>query len=529
MPPSITSEKITLTYPIFCAVFVDEARLLVGGGGGEGRSGVGNKITLLDVSEPPTVKKSPTDVSIKVLAEIELSKQEDAVMSLAVVPKNSSLSPSEEKSHQSKKRKTVPPNDPSTNTSETHETTLDECEERSWLALAGINSSESAQQAGKNDHFRVFRVSAETPDSASISLASQHEFFSSTVDVGSYQRLIRTNGSVAAIGSGAGLVSKAASEVVILDTPSLDIKRRIRLPGKEECADLDLSAGGLVVYCTAKEIFVTSTIGKDGGEPPRKITWQSSTSMKGSLRSVRFCGPECIVAVLNHPARTGSELLLIDITGSGKCLARKNLHKNVKAATAMDAISLGPHQTIVSIAGADQSVEVLVVENYKIATVKTFREVHPFQITKVAFSPVPVAHEHIQLASTSIANTVVVFTLPLVSGHNGHRSLLRGSSIVKQTFLSVFLSLIGVVIFAVVLQLMFEARAGLPLPMERNAILSRFNEVLGAKTAETAMPEVEEPFMVLKEVENGDDNLVDIVDDVSGAYCSRGSLGEPYY
>jgi hypothetical protein len=58
----------------------------------------------------------------------------------------------------------------------------------------------------------------------------------------------------------------------------------------------------------------------------------------------------------------------------------------------------------------------------------------------------------------------------------------------------------------------------LPLPMERNAILSRFNEVLGAKTAETAMPEVEEPFMVLKEVENGDDNLVDIVDDVSGVH-----------
>lgn len=44
MAPSITFEKITLTYPIFCAAFADEDRLLVGGGGGEGRSGVGNKI-----------------------------------------------------------------------------------------------------------------------------------------------------------------------------------------------------------------------------------------------------------------------------------------------------------------------------------------------------------------------------------------------------------------------------------------------------------------------------------------------------
>jgi len=44
MAPSITSEKITLTCPIFAADFLDADRLVVAGGGGEGRSGVGNKI-----------------------------------------------------------------------------------------------------------------------------------------------------------------------------------------------------------------------------------------------------------------------------------------------------------------------------------------------------------------------------------------------------------------------------------------------------------------------------------------------------
>lgn len=44
MPSSPTSEKITLTYPLFCADFLDADRLVVGGGGGEGRSGVGNRI-----------------------------------------------------------------------------------------------------------------------------------------------------------------------------------------------------------------------------------------------------------------------------------------------------------------------------------------------------------------------------------------------------------------------------------------------------------------------------------------------------
>lgn len=44
MSPPITSEKITLTYPIYGAAFIDGGYLVVGGGGGEGRSGVGNKI-----------------------------------------------------------------------------------------------------------------------------------------------------------------------------------------------------------------------------------------------------------------------------------------------------------------------------------------------------------------------------------------------------------------------------------------------------------------------------------------------------
>lgn len=44
MPYSITSEKITLSYPLFAADFIDAEHLVVAGGGGEGHSGVGNKI-----------------------------------------------------------------------------------------------------------------------------------------------------------------------------------------------------------------------------------------------------------------------------------------------------------------------------------------------------------------------------------------------------------------------------------------------------------------------------------------------------
>lgn len=46
MAPIVHSAKLTVSCPLFAADFDprDNRRLVVGGGGGEGRSGVGNKI-----------------------------------------------------------------------------------------------------------------------------------------------------------------------------------------------------------------------------------------------------------------------------------------------------------------------------------------------------------------------------------------------------------------------------------------------------------------------------------------------------
>jgi hypothetical protein len=46
MAPLIPSAKATLSYPLYACDFdpLDANRLVVGGGGGAGRSGVGNKI-----------------------------------------------------------------------------------------------------------------------------------------------------------------------------------------------------------------------------------------------------------------------------------------------------------------------------------------------------------------------------------------------------------------------------------------------------------------------------------------------------
>jgi len=51
MPAPIHTAKSTLSYPLYCADFdpYNNSFLLVGGGGGEGRSGVGNKIVLTKI------------------------------------------------------------------------------------------------------------------------------------------------------------------------------------------------------------------------------------------------------------------------------------------------------------------------------------------------------------------------------------------------------------------------------------------------------------------------------------------------
>lgn len=60
MAPPIKSEKLTLTYPLFCVDYISSTHLLVAGGGGEGRSGVGNKIVRLhtDSGDAPGLERT---------------------------------------------------------------------------------------------------------------------------------------------------------------------------------------------------------------------------------------------------------------------------------------------------------------------------------------------------------------------------------------------------------------------------------------------------------------------------------------
>ncbi|KAL5530192.1 hypothetical protein ACEPAF_6449 [Sanghuangporus sanghuang] len=60
-------------FPVYSAAFVADNKLVLGGGGGSGRSGIKNKLRLYNI---------PNDDTLELLSELELEKDEDAPMSM---------------------------------------------------------------------------------------------------------------------------------------------------------------------------------------------------------------------------------------------------------------------------------------------------------------------------------------------------------------------------------------------------------------------------------------------------------------
>ncbi|WVQ91407.1 hypothetical protein IAS59_005205 [Cryptococcus gattii] len=98
----------TPSFPVYCLDWADDAKLVLGGGGGATRSGIQNKLKLCKVS------KDGKDLSY--LIELALSNDEDAPMTMAIDKETKSI-------------------------------------------VTGINASSSAVQAGNNDHCRVYSFS----------------------------------------------------------------------------------------------------------------------------------------------------------------------------------------------------------------------------------------------------------------------------------------------------------------------------------------------------------------------------------
>ncbi|KAJ5353316.1 hypothetical protein N7452_002290 [Penicillium brevicompactum] len=493
MAPTIHSAKLTVSCPLFAADFDprDNGRLLVGGGGGEGRSGVGNKISLIDTSRRDEITEA---------VELKLSRDEDSVTSLVAAPVGG-----------------------------------DEAD--SLVTFAGINSSVEQQKLNNNQHLRSFRFevpskgkeeskSDEKVASGKATALSQASLFRTKNGPGSsdtYQRVTRLSpwskqqGSEKHTRIGGVTTGLAASGEIVLfsvtDTPSdKDIIGRIQLGDNEEAEDLDfvsLDQGSektesthgrfLLAYTNGPDVIIgeVSSSSRSNTSPEVRSVYSIPLPSSGArnarpkFRALRFLSPKTLLLLQNAPNRSGSELVLLQLPstaqGRAQVLRRRKLPRTFKIGLGLDICQLGTNpqgqqQTVIAVSGSDNSIPLFTLEygpkrgysNFRSYT--TIRDVHPFSMTRLAFStfiapPHPVTPEvgpqSIKLASVSMGNTIVVHTFPLSPFPTSSRTpryvlAIPGPSEVWELVYSIVILLVSIFVICLSMLAFAEIRGGTP-------------------------------------------------------------------
>ncbi|KAI1082322.1 hypothetical protein F5B20DRAFT_569356 [Whalleya microplaca] len=411
MANPIPSAKITLSYPLYTCGFdpSDPSRLIVAGGGGPGRNGVGNKITILNASDPASLSEA---------GELELSPNEDNVTTLAVGPRK----------------------------------------DRNLTVFAGVNSSPEDIKGGKNEHFRVLGINqpgkAAKTSGVRISEVARDALFVHK-DASAYQRLLRLSHpyeNSAQLGAVATGLSKQP-EIALFDVPSSGggrWKSRGRLDVPKEAMDLDVVQTSpdkyQLSYCTDHEIFVVEVSKEEVSEPRcvYTITPEEGATAKASFKSLRYLTPGFLITVVNKPNSQGVALhgyrLPVEEQENARLSIRAKLPKGVSKATGLAVRNLSPPlslsdkpedtQFVVAVAGNDASISLFTLE-HKIASrvdlladlapFQVLKSVHPSNITGLSFSSFTPPKSSsktapelsVKLASVAVGFTTVVHSIPL--------------------------------------------------------------------------------------------------------------------
>jgi hypothetical protein len=203
------------------------------------------------------------------------------------------------------------------------------------LIFAGINSSPQDRKSGKNEHFRVFGlgVSSGGKQGEKVTTSKILELSRSALFDGrekeTYQRLVRLSkpfpGS-AQLGAAATAFGSKVEEVVLFDTtgsPSAAPRLRGRIQVDKEAEDVDAIQTGkdryLFAYCTKYDIFLkTISSGTDSSEP-RRITpamAEHESETKPVFRSLRFLSPKFLLMLTNLHGRKGAVLQVLRLPTS---------------------------------------------------------------------------------------------------------------------------------------------------------------------------------------------------------------------
>lgn len=366
-----------------------------------------------------TVLDASHQDEIRIAGEVELSRDEDSVMSIAVGP------------HKGKT---------------TH-------------LYAGINSSAADIAKGTNQHLRCFSVDpskarplASTASSspsakrrafpeARIAEVSRTALFANP-DADTYQRLLRVSGAIGAAASALG----KEPQIAVFETGAPKPKARGVLELAKEAEALDIIQTGeneyQLAYVDRYELYVVNIGAKTSSEPEMVFSMPDDHGERPQFRSIRYLTPEFILAVSNLPKKnTGALIQGLRLPSPGHEKARlaatakiprkicaTSLAVTNLSSAASPATPVGNTQFVVAVAGNDSSISLYTLEHQVSPALNLLLNLYPFHTLKevhgqdnisgLAFSRfiTPKTHirpQHVKLASTSLQKTITVHSIPL--------------------------------------------------------------------------------------------------------------------
>ncbi|KAI9166607.1 hypothetical protein HJFPF1_02719 [Paramyrothecium foliicola] len=370
MAPAFPSSRLELGYLLSAVEFDphDANRLVVGGGDGATfRSGVSNKISVLETSSQDELRS---------VGDVVLSRDEDSVVSLA---------------HGASKGKTT-------------------------YLYAGMNSGPEKIKAGVNEHLRTLSVEqsktrasvgAKTPE-VKIAELSKTSLFSNP-DINTYQRLLRIRGSLGVAATAMG----KESQLAVFDTSATTPKSKGVLELPEDAEDIDILQTGdneyQITFCYKYELH-TFSVGKESSDPKLIFTMPDDHGERPKFRSIRYITPNFLVAASNLPKQSGVLIQGFRLPDQRSDMARIATSVRIPrkiTATGLAVANLAPPasptdpvgdtQFIIAVAGHDSSISLYTMNHRTAETLNIITQLYPLYTLKNV-------HESQAIAGLSFSN-----------------------------------------------------------------------------------------------------------------------------
>ncbi|KAK4050004.1 hypothetical protein OIV83_003828 [Microbotryomycetes sp. JL201] len=344
--------SLDVAFPVYAIGFTDDKTIVLAGGGGSSRTGVKNRLSMYSIE---TAQRTFT-----LEYEHELSKDEDAPMTIAILPQAKAI-------------------------------------------VAGINSSTATLKQGKNENLRVFSY-----DGTAIKFENAKQTLKSA-DEDQYQKVTafsRTSPTLLAIGS-------TDSQMSLHKFPELtDVYPSIEYEGKE-LFDLDFDdTGDLLIGTSSDKLCAWPTKAPIEGQPLETVqvierpvlkaslncTFRAAKFGRGPTKSLIYTIVNAAPAVRTRKPAAGDKKSFVSMWDTKTWKLVKTRTVSQKPVTADDG-------SLLAYGSSDLSVGIL--DATTLRPIMTVLHAHEFPVTAIKFNPAGTL-----VVSGSADNTVRIIEVP---------------------------------------------------------------------------------------------------------------------